>query len=234
MTSSSKQWLVRGGLLVGAIALLIILGRLLDVPTYLKQALIWIKGLGWWAPIVFIAIYNLATITFVPGSLLTLGGGAIFGVFWGSVYVFVAATLGATIAFLIGRYFTHSWVEEVVAKQPKFRAMSQAVAQAGFKIVLLTRLSPVFPFNLLNYAFGVTQVSLQDYVLGSVGMIPGTIMYVYLGSLIGDLTQLGNTNPTNEWVNWAIRIMGFTATAVVTIYVTKLAKQALESATGAE
>jgi uncharacterized membrane protein YdjX (TVP38/TMEM64 family) len=234
MTSSSKRWLVGGSLLVGAIALLITLGRFLDVPIYLKQALIWIKGLGWWAPIVFIAIYNLATITFVPGSLLTLGGGAIFGVFWGSVYVFVAATLGATIAFLIGRYFTHSWVEEVVANQPKFRAISQAVAQAGFKIVLLTRLSPVFPFNLLNYAFGVTQVSLRDYVLGSVGMIPGTIMYVYLGSLIGDLTQLGTTNPTNGWVNWAIRIVGFTTTVVVTVYVTKLAKQALESATGAE
>jgi len=234
MTSSSKRWLVGGSLLVGAIALLITLGRFLDVPIYLKQALIWIKGLGWWAPIVFIAIYNLATITFVPGSLLTLGGGAIFGVFLGSVYVFVAATLGATIAFLIGRYFTHSWVEEVVANQPKFRAISQAVAQAGFKIVLLTRLSPVFPFNLLNYAFGVTQVSLRDYVLGSVGMIPGTIMYVYLGSLIGDLTQLGTTNPTNGWVNWAIRIVGFTTTVVVTVYVTKLAKQALESATGAE
>jgi uncharacterized membrane protein YdjX (TVP38/TMEM64 family) len=117
--------------------------------------------------IAFVVIYNLATVLFIPGSLLTLGGGALYGVVWGSVYVVIAATLGATIAFLIGRYYARGWVAKQMQGHPKFQAIDQAVAKEGVKIVLLTRLSPVFPFNLLNYAFGVTCVSLKDYVIGT-------------------------------------------------------------------
>ena len=177
----------------------------------------------------FIAIYILATVAFIPGSILTFGSGVLFGVVWGSLYVFISATLGATIAFLVGRYLARGWVAKKIEGNHKFRAIDQAVGKEGLKIVLLTRLSPMFPFNLLNYAFGITGVSLQDYVIGSVGMIPGTVMYVYMGSLASNLATIGTASqPTNPGVQWAIRIIGFIATVAVTLYVTKVARKALE------
>lgn len=195
----------------------------------LRNALEWVNSLGAIGGIAFIFIYILATVAFFPGSILTLGAGVVFGVLWGSIYVFIGATLGATLAFLVGRYFARDWIAKKIAGNEKFSAIDRAVGKEGFKIVLLTRLSPIFPFNLLNYAFGVTGVSLKDYFLGSIGMLPGTIMYVYLGSLAGDLAAIGTGNqPSNPTIQWAIRIVGFIATVAVTLYVTKIARQALE------
>jgi uncharacterized membrane protein YdjX (TVP38/TMEM64 family) len=198
----------------------------------LQTSLIQVKSLGFLGAIAFIAIYNIATLLFVPGSILTMKGGCLFGIFWGTVYVLIAATLGATWAFLLGRYLSRDWVCRQIGKNPKFQAIDRAVGKEGWKIVLLTRLSPIFPFNLLNYAFGVTGVSLKDYILGSLGMIPGTVMYVYIGSLASDLATLDMSNrpmtTEAQIVQWLIRIMGLMATIAVTIYVTRLAKKALD------
>ncbi|MFN6529936.1 TVP38/TMEM64 family protein [Nostoc sp. ChiSLP03a] len=195
----------------------------------LREALQWIDSLGAVGGIAFIAIYIIATVAFFPGSILTLGAGVIFGAVWGSLYVFIGATLGATAAFLVGRYLARSWVAGKIADNKKFAAIDQAVGREGLKIVLLTRLSPIFPFNLLNYAFGITGVSLQDYFIGSLGMIPGTIMYVYIGSLAGNLAMIGTeAQPTNPTLQWAIRILGLIATVAVTVYVTRIARKALE------
>lgn len=194
----------------------------------LRSALEWVNGLGTVGAIAFIAIYIAATVAFFPGSILTLGAGVLFGVGLGSLYVFLGATLGATAAFLVGRYLARDWVSQKIEGNTKFHAIDEAVGREGFKIVLLTRLSPVFPFNLLNYAYGVTGVSLKDYVLASIGMIPGTIMYVYIGSLAGNIATLGTgTQPTNPGIQWAIRIIGFIATIAVTVYVTRVARKAL-------
>ena len=206
------------------------------IQTALQNSLVWVKDLGAIGVAAYILIYNLATVLFIPGSLLTLGGGAIYGVFWGSIYVFIAATLGATLAFLIGRYVAQDWVSKKNEGNATFNAISTAVAQDGFKSVLLTRLSPIFPFTLLNYAFGVTQVSIRDYILGSIGMLPGTILYVYLGSLAGDLTAISAKQPLTaeaQIAQWIIRILGLAATIAVTIYITRIAKKALaESVSG--
>jgi len=194
----------------------------------LRNALLWIDSLGSVGAIAFIALYIIATVAFFPGSVLTLGAGVVFGLVWGSLYVLIGATLGATTAFLVGRYLARGWIFQKIEGNHKFQAIDEAVGKEGFKIVLLTRLSPVFPFNLLNYALGVTRVSLKDYFLGSIGMIPGTIMYVYLGSLAGSLAMIGTAGqPTNSTVQWLIRIIGFLATVVVTVYVTRLARKAL-------
>ncbi len=194
----------------------------------LRGALQWIESLGVWGGIAFIALYVVAAVAFLPGSVLTLGAGLVFGVVLGAIYVFVGATLGAIAAFLVGRYLARGWISKKIAGNDKFAAIDAAVAQEGFKIVLLTRLSPVFPFNLLNYAFGVTGVSLKDYALGSIGMIPGTLLYVYIGSLAGDLARIGTAaQPTNSTLQWAIRLLGFAATVAVTLYVTRVARQAL-------
>jgi uncharacterized membrane protein YdjX (TVP38/TMEM64 family) len=194
----------------------------------LRDALAQIQNWGAAGAIAFIGIYMVATVAFLPGSVLTLGAGVVYGVGQGFIYVFVGACLGATLAFLVGRYLARGWVSQKIAGNAKFKAIDEAIGREGLKIVLLTRLSPVFPFNLLNYALGVTGVSLRDYIVGFVGMIPGTLMYVYLGSLARDLTMIGAANqPTNPTVQWTLRIMGFVATVAVTLYITRLARKAL-------
>ncbi|MGL4498281.1 MAG: TVP38/TMEM64 family protein [Planktothrix sp.] len=200
----------------------------MGVQELVKQSLDWVANLGFWGPVAFIIIYNLATILFVPGSLLTLGAGVIFGVVWGSIYVSIGSVIGATFAFLIGRYFARDWVTKKLENYEQFKAIDQAVSQEGWKIVGLTRLSPIFPFNLLNYAFGLTNVSLKDYFLASwIGMLPGTILYVYVGSLIGSLAQLGMGGRSRTWVEWLLYGIGLIATVIVTIYITKISQNAL-------
>ncbi|MBD2210370.1 TVP38/TMEM64 family protein [Nostoc linckia FACHB-104] len=214
------------------VATIIIASQHLNIQEILHILIMWVNSLGYFGPIAFIAIYNLATLLFIPGSILTLKGGCLFGVFWGSIYVIIAATIGATLAFLIGRYLSRDWVAQQLEKHPKFKAIDLAVSQQGWKIVLLTRLSPIFPFNLLNYAFGVTQVSLKDYILGSFGIIPGSVMYVYIGSLATNLTMLNTSNhPSNTQAQigeWMIQIVGLIATVAVTIYITKVAQKSLK------
>jgi len=196
---------------------------------FLQNTLQWINSLGSLGGIVFIGIYIIATLAFLPAAILTLGAGVIFGVIWGSLYVFVGATLGAIAAFLVGRYLARGWVKEKISSYKKFTNIDQAVSKEGLKIIFLIRLSPLFPFNLLNYALGLTNVSLKDYSLASFGMIPGTIMYVYLGYLAGDLALIGNKNqPDNMIFHWLIQIIGLISTIAVTVYVTKIAKKSLE------
>ena len=214
------------------LALLIVATRSAYVQDVLRTLLMRIEDLGWWGPVAFVATYNLATVLFVPGSVLTVGGGAIFGLWWGSVYVFAASTLGAVFAFALGRYLCRDRVVKYMESHPKFKALDRAVSQQGLKIVFLTRLCPLLPFNLLNYALGITQVSLKDYVLGSFGMIPATILYVYSGSLVGDLAAIGAatgyTNPQASAVKWLINIISFSATVAVTVYITRIARKALD------
>jgi uncharacterized membrane protein YdjX (TVP38/TMEM64 family) len=199
---------------------------------WLTDALDWIRGLGPLAPIVFIAIYIVACVAFLPGSILTIGAGVIFGVVRGSIYVSIAATLGATAAFLVGRYLARGWVSEKLEGNPKFKAIDQAVGKEGWKIVFLTRLSPVFPFNLLNYAYGLTSVSLRDYVLASwVGMIPGTILYVYIGALSGDVARAAGGGAKRTPAGWALTAVGFIATVAVAVYATRIGARALREKT---
>jgi len=196
----------------------------------LCEMLQWISGLGSTAPLVFIPLYVVACVLFIPGSILTLSAGFLFGVVWGSMYVSVAATVGATLAFLVGRYFARQWVAARLADYPKFKAVDEAVAREGWKIVALTRLSPVFPFNLLNYAFGLTNVRVRDYVIASwAGTLPGTILYVYLGSLAGDLTRVATGGVERTPAEWAFYGIGLLATIAVTVYITRVSNRALKA-----
>src|SRR5215510_16186752 len=199
------------------------------VQDLLQAALDWIGKLGPWGPVIFVALYVVATVLFVPGSVLTLGAGAVFGVVLGSVCVSISATLGATAAFLVGRYLARDAIARKIEKNEKFAAIDRAVADEGWKIVFLTRLSPVFPFTLLNYAFGLTRVKLGHYVLASwIGMMPGTVMYVYLGSLV-NVSAGHRQRTTGEWVLYGV---GLLATVAVTVFVTRLARNALAQKIG--
>lgn len=210
------------------IAALIAAANYFNVQGLLESTLNWSAGLGPWGSVTFIIIYILATILFIPGSLLTLGAGALFGVLWGSIYVSIGATIGASAAFLVGRYLVRGWVERRIKGNNKFKAIDEAVAREGWKIVGLTRLSPIFPFILLNYAFGVTQVSFKDYFFSTwIGITPGTILYVYVGSLASSLAPLGEGR-TRTPLEWALYAVGLMATVLVTLYLTRIARKALE------
>jgi len=228
-TSGSRwKWLLYLGMAIALIAAVIVAFKVFNGQELLKQAIDWVEQLGPWGPITFIAIYLVATVLFIPASALTLGSGAVFGLVWGSVYVSIAATLSATCAFLIGRYLARDAIARKIEGNERFAAIDKAVAGQGWKIVGLMRLSPVFPFTLLNYAFGLTQVKLRDYVLASwIGMMPGTVMYVYIGSLAQAATG-ERERTTGEWVLYGV---GLLATVVVTVFVTRVAKKALAEKT---
>jgi uncharacterized membrane protein YdjX (TVP38/TMEM64 family) len=222
---SSKLKLV---LVAVVVVLVVVAAKYLGVQELLRKALAWINDLGAWGAVIFIGIYILACVLFIPGAILTLGAGVVFGVVKGSVIVSISATLGATAAFLVGRYIARGWVEQKTGGNERFKAIDDAVANEGWKIVGLTRLSPIFPFNLLNYAYGLTQVSLRDYFFASwIGMMPGTVMYVYIGSLAGSLALVGAEGRARTPVEWTLYGVGLVATVVVTIFVTRIAKAAL-------
>ncbi|HEY0783596.1 MAG TPA: TVP38/TMEM64 family protein, partial [Thermoanaerobaculia bacterium] len=197
-----------------AIAALLTLGHWLGgrVP----QAAAWVAGLGAWAPLGFVALYALATVAFVPGSLLTLAGGALFGVVRGAAYSLIGATLGASLAFLVARYLARGAVERRLAKSPRFAALDRAVGEGGFRIVALLRLSPLFPFTLLNYALGLTRVRFLPYLAASLAMLPGAVLYAYSGTAIGSLVRLSAGAPAErDAASWVLLGAGLLATIAV-------------------
>lgn len=216
---------------VALLVALVVLGR--EAGAYVPRFAEWVDGLGVWGPVVFIAGYAIAVVGFIPGSVLTLAGGAIFGILKGTIYVTIAATIGATGAFIVSRNFARSAIERKLRGDKRFAAIDEAVGSQGRRIVFLLRLSPVFPFNLLNYALGLTKVRLVDYVVASVGMIPGTLLYVYYGKLAGDVAALaGGVAPERGAADYALLAVGLVATILVTVFVTRLARKALSEATG--
>lgn len=187
-----------------------------------------IEQLGPWAPVAFIVGYAIAAVALLPGSVLTLAGGAIFGLVRGTLYVFAGAVLGASAAFLVARYLARGFVEKKLAAYPKFAAVDRAIAREGRKIVFLLRLSPLFPFNLLNYALGLTRVRFVDYLIASLGMLPGTILYVYYGKVLGDVAKVAaGAGVKRDAGYWTVLALGLVATVAVTAVVTRTAKKAL-------
>ncbi len=220
----------KGKLIAAAIAVVLILaaGRYYNLPGLLASAMTWVAAQGVAGIAAYVVLYVAACLLFLPGSVLTLGAGAVWGVVGGVPIVSVASSLGATAAFLVGRYLARGAVARRTEGNERFKAIDEAVAREGWKIVGLTRLSPVFPFNLLNYAFGLTRVSLRDYFFASwIGMLPGTVMYVYIGSLAGNLAALGAGQSTRTPAQWALYAVGLAATVAVTVYVTRIARAAL-------
>jgi uncharacterized membrane protein YdjX (TVP38/TMEM64 family) len=218
-------------ILIGAVAvvLAVLAGRALG--GFVEPFRAWVAGLGALAPLVFALGYAAAVVAFVPGSALTLAAGAIFGVAEGTVTVFVAAVLGSCAAFLIARYFARGAVERRLAGSAQFAAIDRAIGREGRKIAFLLRLSPAIPFTLLNYALGLTRVRFVDYLVASLGMIPGTLLYVYLGSLAGDAASASAGGGAAAG-RTLVKALGLLATAAVTVYVTVLARRALREATG--
>ena len=203
---------------------------LLPIQPWLAAGTQWIethRTLAWAA---FVGAYIVATVLIMPGSVLTLAAGFVFGLPLGLVLVSAGSVLGAVSAFLVGRFFARDWVAERIATLPRMRALDMATQHEGFTIVFLARLSPVFPFNLLNYAFGLTAVRLRDYFLASwIGMLPGTILYVYIGSVAKDLTELTSGGIQSGMAGRVLLLVGLAATLVLTVIITRKATRTLNA-----
>ncbi len=205
---------------------------LLPVNAWLLALIERIRDMGLVGAAVFVVAYVAATVLVLPGSILTLGAGFAYGPVYGTLLVMLSSNLGATAAFLLGRTVLRERVARRISGDARFSAVDAAVGAQGLRVVLLLRLSPLFPFNLLNYALGLTRVRPRDYVLASmVGMFPGTLLYVYLGSLVTSVTQLtsGQRPDSGPWGR-VLFLGGLVATVAVTVLITRIARRALDSA----
>jgi uncharacterized membrane protein YdjX (TVP38/TMEM64 family) len=228
--SAIIQRMRRRVLLLGVLlAALATAALLLPVREWLAAVLAWTQSHRELAWLTYVLLYVLACVFLLPGLILTVAAGVLFGLPAGIALASLGSVLGATAAFLVGRTLAREWVSARIKGWPRFRALDKALGARGFWIVLLTRLSPLFPFNLLNYAYGITAVRPREYVVGSwIGMLPATALYVYAGSaaaslgdaLSGDV-QTGRTGQALLWV-------GLAATLAVTVLVTRLATRALD------
>lgn len=230
-TASLPMRLWKVGAALTAVVLFAVLAR--EAGQYVPAVAQWVNELGFWGPLAFIAAYASAVVAFVPGVLLTLAGGAIFDLARGTLYVFIAAVVGSTLAFLISRYLARGFVERRIRENERFAAIDQAIGAQGLRIVFLLRLSPAFPFSFLNYALGLTSVRLRDYLIASVGMLPATVLYVYYGKLVGDVAALASGVAVERDASYYVVLgIGLVATIAVTALVTRIARKALKEATG--
>ena len=194
-----------------------------DLIQTIPKLIQWIESLGIIGMSLFVLVYILACILLIPGSPLTVGAGAVFGFWKGLILVSIGSTLGAAAAFLISRYLTREFIERKLNKSHKFSAMDMAITREGWKIIFLARLSPIIPFFLLNYALGLTKIRLHTYIISSwAGMIPGTVLYTYIGSL-GKTILTAKRSP----IDWVYLGIGLIATVSVTVLISRIAKKSL-------
>ena len=202
------------------------LGFLARLVTWLRETA---AALGWLGPFFYGLVYALLALLFVPGSALTIAAGLTFGLGLGALTVFVAANVAAALSFLIARYVLRDRVEKLLAGRPALRAIDRAVETQGWRIVFLTRLSPVFPFSAQNYFYGLTGATFYQYVAASlVGMLPGTLLYVYIGAAGAEVAEA--SGGAASWGQTALLVAGLLATAAVVILVTRVARRELEKA----
>ncbi|HEU4414413.1 MAG TPA: TVP38/TMEM64 family protein [Candidatus Angelobacter sp.] len=193
----------------------------------------WVKGMGALGGVLYAAAYIVGTALFFPGLPLTLGAGFVYGAVIGTLVVSPASVAGACAAFLIARYLARDWVTRRMKKYPQAAAIDRAIEKNGFKVVVLLRLQPVLPFNMLNYALGLTSIRLRDYALASwIGMLPATILYVYLGSIMNDFSDLLRGRPNSGVAGRVLLWGGLAAIVVLVWWLGRIAKRALHDEMG--
>ena len=228
-TRRRRRWwrsrLLLAGLAGAALLALGVLGQLAP----LERVVEWLDSLGGWGPVALAATFVGTSLALVPGMLLNVAAGALFGIAIGSVASLVGSTLGALAAFLLARTALRGRVERWMAKEEHVRALDTAVSRSGFKVVLASRLSPAIPFNTLNYAFGLTRVSFRDYVLGSVlGMIPIRIAYASLGAGVGEVAGLRGSLLDHTPLEWVLLVAGFAVSLAFLWWLTRKTKEAMD------
>jgi uncharacterized membrane protein YdjX (TVP38/TMEM64 family) len=231
---AAKSALIRLIALIGIVIALFGAMKFLPVQEWLRNFDVWVAHMDVAGIFIFIGVYAVATVLLAPGSILTIGAGFAFGLWKGFLAVSAGSTFGAALAFLVARFIARGRVEAVAKGNDKFRRIDKAIGKEGAKLILLLRLSPVIPFNLSNYFYGLTSVKFWPYVLASwIGMIPGTFLYVYIGtaSQAAVSAATGGETVKHGWQYWAFTSVGLVATVIVTIWITKIARDALRKTT---
>ena len=232
-TRESKSPVLKLIVLAVVVIGLLVAAKFLPVEQWLKSFNDWVSHMGVAGIFIFIAVYAAATVLLAPGLILTIGAGFAFGLWKGFLAVSAGATLGAALAFLVARFVARDKIEAMAKGNDKFRKIDNAIGKQGAKLIFLLRLSPVIPFNLSNYLYGLTSVKFWPYVLASwIGMMPGTLLYVYLGTIgkVGLEASKGGGAHRSP-VEYVFLGVGLIATIAVTVIVTRVAKRALQEKT---
>jgi uncharacterized membrane protein YdjX (TVP38/TMEM64 family) len=221
-----SRWKLLGAAAVPAA--LVVGARFLPLAHWTIQLVALIRESGAWGVLLFVAVYAVSTVALLPGSVLTMLAGFVYGPVYGLLVVVPAALLGATSAFLLGRTVLRDWVRRKMAQSPRTKALDQAIDRDAFKLVLLLRLSPLVPFNVLNYALSLSGISLGRFVLATlIGEIPGGWLYVYLGSLVTTAAQLSSGSAPQTPLRTFFYVAGFIATIAAAVVSGRIAKRAL-------
>ena len=213
--------------------LTILLNNMLPFTRWIGSFIQWVQAFGTAGVAIYGLFYVAGVVLFFPGIILTAGAGLLYGVVLGTLIVSPASVLGSTFAFLIARYVARDWVSRKLKKYPNFEAIDRAIEKNGFKMILLLRLQPLLPFNLLNYALGLTRIRLWDYVVASfIGMFPATVLYVYFGSVLHNVSDLFQGHlGRNKWgaiLFWT----GLASAVVLVVLIGRIARKALQEAIG--
>jgi uncharacterized membrane protein YdjX (TVP38/TMEM64 family) len=219
---------LRIGIALALLAGLILAGRWLPLAHWVEEVFAWVEGLGPWAPVVFVLVYALVTVLCIPTWALSVGGGVLFGVALGIPLVLGSAALGATLAFLLGRTLMRGAVERWVGAYPRLQAVDREIARRGWLVAALLRLSPLVPYNVLNYTLGLTSLSLGGYLVSLVAMLPVLALYVGIGAALGDVAVGGER--TRSTAEWALLGVGLLATLVVSVWLGRVATGRLPEA----
>jgi len=212
---------------------MILLANALPFLQWMVDFIQWAKGKGAAGGAIYAVFYIVGTALFFPGLPLTLGAGFLYGAVIGTLVVSPASVAGATLAFLIARYVARDWVTRRLKKYPQASAIDRAIEKNGFKAVVLLRLQPVLPFNILNYALGLTSIRLRDYMLASwIGMFPATVLYVYLGSVMNDISDLLRGRPNSGVAGRFLLWGGLAAIVILVWWLGRIAKKALRDEMG--
>jgi len=213
---------------VFVLAALVVGARLLPLADWTVRLAEIIRASGAWGVALFMVVYVVSTVAMVPGSILTMLAGFVYGPIYGLPVAVPAAMLGATSSFLLGRTVLRDWVRRKVAESPRTKAIDQAIGREGFTVVLLLRLSPLVPFNALNYALSLSAISTGRFVLATlIGGIPGGWLYVYLGSLVTTAAELSTASAPQTPLRTFFYVAGLVATLVAAVVSGRIAKRAL-------
>jgi uncharacterized membrane protein YdjX (TVP38/TMEM64 family) len=217
--------------LIAIVIALFLAMKFLPVREWLTRFNNWVGQMGVAGIFIFIAVYAVATVLLAPGSVLTIGAGFAFGLWKGFLAVSAGATLGASLTFLVARFIARDKIEAIAQRNEKFRKIDNAIGKQGAKLIFLLRLSPIIPFNLSNYFYGLTSVKFWPYLLASwIGLMPGTFLYVYIGTVgkAAVAAAAGGEAIKHSWQYWTFTGVGLAATIIVTIWITKIARDALK------
>lgn len=220
--------------LSGIAASIVLVAILLAVLVYFDAddrvvvLLRWLDAGGAWTSLLFIAVMAVVVVLLLPGVLFTMGAGFVFGLFEGTAYVVLGTTLGAVLAFLTARHLFGARAQRFILTRNRLQLFSRELARHGWKIVMLTRLVPFFPSKISNYCFGLTQITLPAYTLGSlIGFVPYSLHNVYLGAIAAELSLLGVQDTQRTPLQWILYGGGFVATIITVFYLSRIAQRSM-------